>query len=158
MANFGPLTAEIGLPVWGTPANFIRFIVLPSSLRRRRSLEAKQTLHDIWPSPGLVHYVNIFGGFCRLTEFCQVQNSHYVQVLRSPILAALLHGTPAVGISQILRRITRNGITQLSHTAPPIMGWVAIMLGFGPHSSSSFFPQLISAVADWMSAILLHVV
>jgi len=22
MANFGPLTAEIGLPVWDTPANF----------------------------------------------------------------------------------------------------------------------------------------
>jgi len=30
-----------------------------------------------------------------LTEFCQVQNSLYVKVLRSPILAALLHGTPA---------------------------------------------------------------
>jgi len=23
MTNFGPLTAEIGLPVWGTPANYI---------------------------------------------------------------------------------------------------------------------------------------
>ena len=45
-ANFGPLTAEIGLPVWGTPANF--------------------------------------NGF--------------------PVLAALLHGTPAVGISRTLRR------------------------------------------------------
>jgi len=123
MANFGPLTAEIGLPVWGTPANFIRFIVLPSSLRRRRSLEAKQTLHDIWPSPGLVHYVNIFGGFCRLTEFCQVQNSHYVQVLRSPILAALLHGTPAAGVSQTLQRGTKNGIMELSQRAPPIFGW-----------------------------------
>ena len=37
-----------------------------------------------------------------LTEFCQVQNSLCVQVLRSPILAALLHGTRAraVGVSQ----------------------------------------------------------
>jgi len=30
--------------------------------------------------------------------------------LRSPILAALVHGTPAAGISQTLRRDTRNGI------------------------------------------------
>jgi len=36
------------------------------------------------------------------------------QVLRSPILAALLHGTPAVGISQTLQRDTTNGITELS--------------------------------------------
>jgi len=28
MANFGPLTAEIGWPVWGTPANFNWFRVL----------------------------------------------------------------------------------------------------------------------------------
>jgi len=28
MVNFGSLTAEIGLPVWGTPANFNGFRVL----------------------------------------------------------------------------------------------------------------------------------
>jgi len=28
MANFGPLTAEIGWRVWGTPANFNEFDVL----------------------------------------------------------------------------------------------------------------------------------
>jgi len=49
-----------------------------------------------------------------------VQNSLYVQVLRSPILAALLHGTPAAGVSQTLRHGTRNGITELSLRAPPI--------------------------------------
>jgi len=32
MVNFAPLTAEIGLPVWGTPANFNGFRVLPSLL------------------------------------------------------------------------------------------------------------------------------
>jgi len=42
-----------------------------------------------------------------------VQNSLYVQVLRSLILPALLHGTPAAGVSQTLRRGTRNGITEL---------------------------------------------
>jgi len=55
-----------------------------------------------------------------------------VQVLRSPILAALLHGTPA-GASETLRRGTRNGITELSQTAPPIFGRAAIALGIGPH-------------------------
>jgi len=63
-----------------------------------------------------------------LAEFWPVQNSLYVQVLRSPILETLLHGTPAVSVSQTLRRGTRNGITELSQTAPPIFG-------IGPHSS-----------------------
>ena len=50
MVNFGPLAAEIGPVVWGTPANFNRFRVL----------------------------------------------------------AALLHGTPAVGVSQTMRRWTEG--------------------------------------------------
>ena len=49
-----------------------------------------------------------------LTEFCNVQYLLRVQDLRSPVLAALLHGTRAVGVSQTLRRGTRNGITELS--------------------------------------------
>jgi len=36
--------------------------------------------------------IYIFGGSCPLTEF-------YVQVLRPRILAALLHGTPAAGVT-----------------------------------------------------------
>jgi len=75
MANFGPLTAEIGSGVWGTPENFNGFRVLPSLRQRRRSPEANQTLHNVWPSPALVHCIYIFGGSCRLTEFCQVQCS-----------------------------------------------------------------------------------
>jgi len=124
MANFGPLTAEIVSIVWGTPANFNEFRVLASLLQRRRSLDANQTLQDVCPSLGLVHYIYIFGGSCPLTEFCQVQNSLYVQVLRSAILAALLHGTPAAGVRQTLRRgkLTRNGITELSQMAPPVFG------------------------------------
>ena len=79
MANFGPLTAEIDSGIWGTLANINGFRVLPSLLQRRRSPEANQTLHDVWPSPGLA---------CPLT------------VLVSHILVALLHGTPAEGVSQ----------------------------------------------------------
>jgi len=144
IANFGRLTAEIGSLFWGTPANFNGFRVLPSLLKRRRSPEANQTLHDAWPSPGLVHYIYTFGGYCHLMEFCQVQNSLYVQVLRSPILAALLHGTPAAGVSQTLLRSTRSEITKLSQRAPPIFGWEAVTLGIGPHSNFYLFfrPQI----------------
>jgi len=53
MANFDPLTAEIISGVRGSPANFNGFHVLPSLLQQRRSPEANQTLHDVWPSPGL---------------------------------------------------------------------------------------------------------
>jgi len=61
MMKVGPLTTEIDLGVWGTPANFNGFCVLASLLHRRRSTEVNQTLHDVWPSPGLLC---IFGGSC----------------------------------------------------------------------------------------------
>jgi len=57
MVNVGPLTAEIGSGVWGTPANFDGFHVLASLLHRYHSMEVNQTLHDVLPSPGLLHYI-----------------------------------------------------------------------------------------------------
>ena len=63
IVNFGPLAAEIGLPVWGTLANFNGFRVLTSLLYRRRSMEINQTLHDVWLSPGLLYYTCIWGLF-----------------------------------------------------------------------------------------------
>ena len=56
---------------------------------------------------------------------------------------------PAVGVSQTLRRSTRNGITELSQTAPPIFGWSAITLGTGPHSSFIFF--VLRVDKGWVS-------
>jgi len=99
MVNIGPLTAMISSRVWGTPANFkgFRVLALLQLLHRRRSTKVNQTLHDVWPSPGLLHYVYIFGGSFPLMEFCHVQNSLCIQVLLSPILAVLLHDTQAVG-------------------------------------------------------------
>jgi len=47
MVNIGPLTAEIGSGVWGTPANFNGFRVLASLLQRHRLTKANQTLHDV---------------------------------------------------------------------------------------------------------------
>jgi len=137
MVNFGQLTAEICWRVWGTPANMNGFRVLAALLHRRRLTEVNQTLHDIWPSPVLIHYIYILRGSCLITEFCHIQNPICVQVLCSPILLALLHGTRAVGVSETLRRRTRNGITELLQRAPPIFGWAAITLGIGPHSSFS---------------------
>jgi len=63
------------LLVWGTPANFNGFRVLALLLQRRCSMEANQTLQDVWPSRGLLHYIFIFGGSCSVMEFCQVQSS-----------------------------------------------------------------------------------
>jgi len=74
-----------------------------------------------------------------LTEFCQVQNSLCIQVLCSPILAALLYGTQAAGVRQNFRHATRNGITELSQRAPPVFGRVAITFGIGAHSGLCCF-------------------
>jgi len=60
MVNFGPLTPEIDWRVLDIQANFNRFRVLASLLHRRRSTEINQTLHDVWPSPGLAHYIYIY--------------------------------------------------------------------------------------------------
>jgi len=158
MVNFGLLAAEIVSLVWGTPANFNWCCVLASLLQQRRSTEANRTLHDVWPSPGLVHYIYTFGDSCPVMQKiaknsasghhrttlsvislqlrhissigknllnsnvsftcpCNIVNFRPLtaeiccRVWRTPtnfngflILAALLHGTLLVGISQTLRR------------------------------------------------------
>jgi len=53
----GPLTAaEIGWWVWSTAANLNGFCILASLVHWRPSTEVNQTLHDVRPSPGLLHY------------------------------------------------------------------------------------------------------
>jgi len=44
MVNFGPLTAEIDSGVWGTPANFNEFRVLPALLHDSKVVSVSQTL------------------------------------------------------------------------------------------------------------------
>jgi len=61
MVNFGTLTAEIRWRVWGSPANFNRFLVLALLLHWRRSTQVKDTLQDVWLSLGLVQCMYIFG-------------------------------------------------------------------------------------------------
>jgi len=112
MADSGPLTAEIGLGVWGTTANFNGFRVLASLLQRHRSPEANQTFARCLAVSWAATY--IFGGSCPRKEFCQVQNSRYFEVLHSPTLAALLHRTPAAGVSATLRHGACKAVTGLA--------------------------------------------
>jgi len=107
MSNCGPLTAEIASGVWGTRENFNWFRVLASLLQRGRSPEANQTLHDVWSSPELVHYIYIFGAFApdRILPGTKL-------TLR-PSLAFFYIGSVTArhsssGVSQTLRRGTRN--------------------------------------------------
>jgi len=123
------------LASWGHPSKFQRFRVLVSLLQQHHSLEANQTLHDVWPSPGLVHYLYISGAVAPWRNFCRCKIHFTFQVLCAPILAALLHSTRAVGIRQNLLHATRNGITELLQRVPCIFGWASITLGIGPHSS-----------------------
>ena len=44
MVNFGPLAAEIGLPVWDTPANFNGFRVLTALLHGSQVVSVSRTL------------------------------------------------------------------------------------------------------------------
>ena len=114
MVNFGPLAAEIGSEVWGTllsPANFNRFRVLASLLQRRRLPEANQTLHDAWPSPGLVHYNIHFRGILPPDGIspptCKIHFASKSCVLLYWQRTAR-HSSSVVG--QTLRCVTRNGI------------------------------------------------
>ena len=120
MANFGPIATEIGSGVWGTPADFYfnGFRVLASLLHRCRSPQANQTLHDVWPSPGLVHYMYTFSGALvpwRNFARCKIHFTSKSCVLRY----CSLHGTRAVGVSQTLRRgiFTQHGGNPVRHWA-----------------------------------------
>ena len=128
MVNFGPLTSEI---CWR---------VLASLLHRRRPTKVNQTLRDVCPFPALVYYICIFGGSCPLTEFgsCKVHfASNSCVLLNWQRYCSARHSN--TGVSQNLRRDTRNGITELLQRAPPICGRAAITFGIGPHSSLLHF-------------------
>jgi len=72
------------------------------------------------------------------------------------VLAALLHGTLLVGVSQTA---TLNRGRHLYSAGRPSRWALAHISSLLSSSSSSFFfPRLISAAAEWMSTILLHMV
>jgi len=53
----------------GHPSILNWFRVLASLLQRRRSPEANQTLHDLWSSPVLAHYIYVFGAVAPWRNF-----------------------------------------------------------------------------------------
>jgi len=80
MANFGPLTAEIGWPAWGTPANFNGFNILTALLQGTPVVGVSQTLrrwtegatyirqgdHHVWHWPTFL--VPIWISTCFVTD------------------------------------------------------------------------------------------
>jgi len=55
-ANLDPVAAEIGLGVWAPQQISTDF----ASCLRFAATSLNQTLHDVWPSPGLVRFIYIF--------------------------------------------------------------------------------------------------
>jgi len=69
--ELGPLVAEIGPLVWGTPGNFNGFGVLAALVQRHHSTEADQTLHGVWPSPGWYTTYTFSGVLVLLRNFAR---------------------------------------------------------------------------------------
>jgi len=116
MVNFGPLTAEICWQVLGHPHKFQRvsWIGFVTALTLLNGGQPNFARCLAISCAGIL-YIH-FWGLLPLTEFCQLQNSLCFQVLHSAILAVLLHGTRAVGVSQSLWRCTRNAeLSQRRH-------------------------------------------
>jgi len=84
--------ASFGHPSKFQPVSRLGFVTAPMSLNGGQQNFAG-CLAVSWAT---------FLGILPLTEICQLQTSLCVQVLRSLILAALLHGTRPAGVSQTL--------------------------------------------------------
>jgi len=115
-SQYGPLTAEICWRVWGIPANFNGFRALASLLQQRRSPEVNQTLHDVCPSPGLVHCIYILGAVacngilpaakftshpCLTFSYIGSVTARLSSSGRQPMFAAWNYGTFAEGATYI---------------------------------------------------------
>jgi len=67
MVKFGPLVAEVSLPVWAPQqisTGLTCWLRYCPDVAQRTSTIVSQTLHDVWPSPWLVHYIYFFWGSC----------------------------------------------------------------------------------------------
>ena len=129
MVNVGSLTAEIGWRVLGPQqisTSFASWLRYCTDVAQRSST----TLCTMFGRFLGWYTICTFLRSCPLTEFCQVQNSLCVQVLHYPILAALLHGTRAVGVSQTLRRgiFARQGGHPVRHLAVELCSFVCISI------------------------------
>jgi len=87
---------QMAPPSWRISTNFASWLRYCSDVAHRRPTKLCTIFGRLLAGTLYIH----FWGLLPLTEFCHVQNSLYVQVLRSRILAPLLHGTPAASLSQ----------------------------------------------------------
>jgi len=65
------------------------------------------------------------------------------------VLAALLHGTLVVGVSQTAALNRRRHLYSAGRLSRWALAHILVL-------SSSFFPRIVSAVGDWISTILQH--
>jgi len=138
MVNFGPLTAEIGLPVWGTPANSMGFascLRYCSDVTHRRPTELCTMLGRLlgWYTIYYIHFRGFLppDGILSGIKFtlCPSLAFSYIDSVTAR------HSSSGRQPNFFLRLGSRNWITEFSQRAPPIFGWVAITLGIGAHSS-----------------------
>jgi len=100
--------------------------VLASLLQRCRSMEVNQTLHDVSPSPGLVHYIYIFGELLPPNTILKC-----AQFILNPSLAFCYIGSVTARHSSSGHQ-PNCGIEQ---RAPPIFGTASITFGISQHLS-----------------------
>ena len=129
--NFGPLAAEICLPVWGTCSKFqqvsrLGSVTASTSLNGNQSNFA-QCLAISWA--GTLYRPMHFRGLLPLTGFCQVQNSLCVQILR------LLYWQRYCTALERWASVKLCGVQQ---RAPSIFGRAAITLDILVTRYSSF--------------------
>ena len=99
--------------------------MLASLLHRCSSTDVNQTLHDVWPSLGLVHYIYLFGGSCPQGNFARCK-IHFA--FKSCVLLYLQHYCTA------LEQWASAKLWRVQQRVRPIFSRAAIMLGIGPQT------------------------
>jgi len=112
-----------------------------SLLHRRRSTEVNQTLHDVWPSHALVHYIYFFPG---LVRSCPITAKFTLRPSLALFYIDIVTARHSSSVSQTLRRGTRNGITEIS--LPVILNTLSI----GAHSGLFC---VLHSITIWLSIL-----
>ena len=104
----------------------------------------------------LYKFLYIFGGSCPLTEFCPVQNSLCLKDLRWYRYCTALQQQASAKLCGVVQGMELENFRRKRHlySAGRPSRWAPAHILV----LSSFFPRVISPVADWMSFILPHMV
>jgi len=97
-------------------------------------------LHDVWPSPGLVHYMYISGGFLPPNGILTGAKFTFHANLAFSYIGSIIAWHSSSG------RQTNFVAFTVQQRVPPIFGRVAIVLGIGPHSSFKYMtPDILTS-------------